>query len=114
MSPAQAARRLRAICRALPEAFEGTSFGHIAFRVGKRPFVVLDRYKGVDCIFLYVDPGRRGALLRDKRFFKAPYDPREKGLCRTLEGIDWTEMKALVRYSYRAVAPKRLLKPPAP
>ena len=102
--------RLRKICLRLPEVSEGLSFGNVAFRAGKRPFVVMDHYKGVDCIFIYVDPGRRGGLLRDKRFFKAPYDPREKGLCRTLEKIDWAEMKGLILDSYRQVALARMLK----
>lgn len=103
------AKRLRKICLRLPETSEGASFGNIAFRSGKRPFVVLDRYKGVDCIFVYVDPGLRDALLRDKRFFKAPFDPREKGLCRGLQAVDWRQMKALILGSYRLVALKRML-----
>jgi len=101
--------RLRKLCLALPETSEGVSFGNVAFRAGKRPFVVLDRYKGVECIFFYVDPGRRADLLKDKRYFKAPYDPREQGLCRTLDKIDWAEMKGLVIGSYRHVALKRML-----
>jgi hypothetical protein len=109
MSVEAVLKRLRKICLGLPETSEGASFGNPTFRAGKRPFVVLDRYKGVDCVFLYVDPGRRAELLKDKRFFKAPYDPREKGLCRTLEKIDWTEMKGLVVGSYRHVALKRML-----
>ena len=101
--------RLRKICLRLPEVSEALSFGNVAFRAGKRPFVVMDHYKGLDCIFIYVDPGRRDALLRNKRLFKAPYDPREKGLCRTLEKIDWTEMKGLILDSYRQVALARML-----
>lgn len=103
------ANRLRKFCLSLPETSEGLSFGNISFRAGKRPFVVLDRYKGTDCIFLYVDPGRRETLLKDKRFFKAPYDPREKGICRSLEALDWREMKALILTSYRSVALARML-----
>jgi predicted DNA-binding protein (MmcQ/YjbR family) len=102
-------KRLRKICLRLPETTEGASFGNIAFRAGKRPFVVLDRYKGADCIFVYVEPGLRDALLRDKHFFKAPYDLREQGLCRTLEAIDWKQMQALIGGSYRLVALKRML-----
>lgn len=101
--------RLRKLCLRLPETTEGLSFSNVAFRAGKRPFVVLDHYKGIDCIFVYVDPGRRDALLKDKRFFKAPYDPREKGLCRTLDKIDWQQMESLILESYRQVALKRML-----
>jgi predicted DNA-binding protein (MmcQ/YjbR family) len=101
--------RLRKICLALPEATEKASFGNPAFRAGARPFVVLDRYQGTDCIFFYVEPGRRDELLKSPTFFKAPYDPREQGLCRTLEKIDWREMRALIVGSYRRVANKRML-----
>lgn len=103
------AARLRTLCLKLPETSEGLSFGNISFRAGKRPFVVIDRYKGVDCIFIYVDPARRAELLKDKRFFKAPYDPHEKGLCRTFERIDWRQMKGLILYSYRSVALARMI-----
>jgi predicted DNA-binding protein (MmcQ/YjbR family) len=103
-------KKLCGLCLRLPEVSEGVSFGNVAFRAGKRPFVVLDNYKGVDCIFIYVDPGQRDELLSDKRFFKAPYDPREKGLCRSLVAIDWKEMKALIETSYRQVAIARMLK----
>jgi len=96
--------KLRTICLKLPEVVEAPSFGNPAFRVGKYPFVVLDRYKGVDCIFLYVDPGLRDELLQTQHFFKAPYDPKEKALCRTLEKIDWVEMKALIVASHRLVS----------
>jgi predicted DNA-binding protein (MmcQ/YjbR family) len=104
------AARLRKICLALPEVSEGLSFGNMAFKAGQRPFVVLDRYKGVDCIFLYVDPGLRETLLSDQRFFAAPYDPKEKGLCRSLDKIDWKQMRGLIRDSYRTVAIARMLK----
>jgi predicted DNA-binding protein (MmcQ/YjbR family) len=103
-------KKLRTLCLRLPEVSEGISFGNVAFRAGSRPFVVLDKYKGTECIFLYVDPGQRDELLSDKHFFKAPYDPREKGLCRSLVAIDWKEMKALIKTSYRQVAIKRMLR----
>lgn len=108
-SRAQVLIRLRRVCLALPETCETTSFGNPTFKAGTRPFVVLDRYKGVDCIFFYAEPGLRDVLLTSPHFFPAPYDPRAKGLCRTLEKINWRELKALVLGSYRAVALKRML-----
>ena len=38
--------RLRRISLALPEAEETTSFGHPTFKVGKKTFAVLEKYKG--------------------------------------------------------------------
>lgn len=101
--------RLRRICLKLPEVTEGASFGNPAFRAGTKSFVVLDHYKGVDCIFVYAEPGRRDALLKTPHFFKAPYDPRAKGICRDLEAIDWKELEGLILGSYRSVALKRML-----
>lgn len=101
--------RLRSICLKLPECSEASSFGNPAFRAGKRPFVVLDRHKGADCIFLYADPGLRDELLKAPYYFPAPYDPRAQGICRTLVRIDWRELKGLIFGSYRAVALKRML-----
>jgi hypothetical protein len=101
--------RLSKVCQSLPEVVAGESFGNPCFHAGKRPFVVLDRYRGEDCIFLYVDPGLREELLKDKNFFPAPYDPREKGLCRRLSAIDWTQLKSLLIQSYRQVAIKRMI-----
>ena len=71
--------------------------------------MVLDRYKDTDCVFVYVEPGRRDALLKAPHFFKAPYDPRGKGICRDLEAIDWAELEGLIFASYRSVALRRML-----
>lgn len=101
--------RISQACRSLPEVVAGESFGNPCFRAGRRPFVVLDRYKGEDCIFLHIDRGLRTELLKDRAFFPAPYDPRERGLCRKLTGIDWPQMKSLVVQSYRQVAIKRMI-----
>ena len=101
--------RLSKICESLPEAALGVSFGNPCFRAGKRPFLVLDHYKGEDCLFFYVDHGLRAELLKDKCFFPAPYDRGERGLCRRLSGIDWPQLKGLVIQSYRQVAIKRMI-----
>jgi predicted DNA-binding protein (MmcQ/YjbR family) len=84
---------------------EGLSFGNPTFRAGrkKRAFLVLDRYRGQDCLWFRVDPGRRDELLADPRFFPAPYDPRQTALCRTLTHPNWRQIIALIKYSYSSV-----------
>jgi predicted DNA-binding protein (MmcQ/YjbR family) len=67
-------RVLRSLAKRLPEASEGTSFGHAAFRAGKRPFAVLDHYRGVDCLCVQLDRRERARRLRDPRYFETPYD----------------------------------------
>ena len=84
----RALTRLRSICLKFPECSEATSFGNPAFRAGKRAFVVLDCYKGADCIFLYADPGLRDELLKTPHYFPAPYDPRARAACDFFESGD--------------------------
>jgi hypothetical protein len=102
---AQVWRRVRKICATLDGAVEASSFGHPAFRAGRRlrPFVVLDHYGGQSCLWFRVDPGRRGELLADPAFFPAPYDRRETALCRRVVGIKWGVVKSLILYSYSSV-----------
>lgn len=101
----QAWRRVRKICATLDGAVEAPSFGHLAFRAGRkhRPFVVLDHYGGQSCLWFRVDPGRRGDLLADPAFFPAPYDRHETALCRRIVGIKWGVVKSLILYSYLSV-----------
>lgn len=101
--------RVREICRHFPEASAGLSFGNPCVRAGRRPFVVLDCYKGEDCIFVYVARGLREDLLQDPAFFPAPYDPRERAICCKIPNIKWSQIKALILGSYRLIANKRML-----
>ena len=101
--------RLRRLCLKMEGVSAAASFGNPAFRAGKkqRPFVVLDHYKGADCLWLKVDPFRRDELLADPRFFASPYDPRAEALCRTLSRLNWRQLESLVRDSYRIVINKK-------
>lgn len=66
---------------------------------------MLDSYKGVDCLWLRVDPGRHQELLKAPGWFKSPYDPREEALYCDLRTVDWAAAGPLVRYSYRMALP---------
>jgi predicted DNA-binding protein (MmcQ/YjbR family) len=92
---------LRKICADLLGAVETLTFGNPTFKAGKKSFAVLDSYKGVDCLWVRVDPGRRAELLNKPGWFKSPYDPREQALCWDLRDVDWDTVEALVRDSYR-------------
>ena len=101
--------RLRAICLALPEAVEGQSFGHPAFRIADKNFVVLEEYRGELCIVLKVGKPTMGLFAEDPRFFPAPYIGKHGWISMRAAGkLNWTEIKGLVAGSYRLVAPKRL------
>jgi predicted DNA-binding protein (MmcQ/YjbR family) len=92
---------LRAICAALPDAVETLTFGHPTFKAGGKSFAVLDSYKGVDCLWLRIDPGRRDELLKQAGWFKSPYDPREEALCWDLRHVDWDKAEVLIHSSHQ-------------
>ena len=98
-------RRVRTVCASLDGAGEAPSFGHPAFRAGRklRPLVVLDHYRGQSCPWVRVDPGRRNELLADPAFFPAPYDKHETALFRKIVGIKWGYFKSLTLFSYSSV-----------
>ena len=95
-----ALERMRALCLGLPETVEDRSYGNPSFKRGGKPFLVLDRYKGRDCLWLLVDPGRRPDMLAGDGWFASPHDPRERALCCALEKVDWEEMAALIATSH--------------
>jgi len=97
--------RLRAICLALPETVEFTSFGHPAFRVGEKVFVVLEKYKGRQCIVFKAEPLHQQELVEsDPRFLVAPYIGKDGWVSMVAEGqLDWREVRLLVTGSHRLV-----------
>ncbi len=108
-----AADRLRAICLALPEATEK------AFGRRKRPtYRILDKMFAMDrlheddvAVWLKVPRGNQEILLNadTHRFFYPPYVGHKGWVGIRLDpGVDWDEVEAFVRRSYRLTAPKRL------
>jgi predicted DNA-binding protein (MmcQ/YjbR family) len=107
---AQLLRRLRQICLSLPEAAETVKWGHPTFEAGKKIFAVLDNYHGQPCIAFRAPEDEQKKLLRDKRFFPAPYASAHGWVCLRAEGkLNWTEVRDLTVASYRLVALKRML-----
>ena len=101
---------LRKVCLGLPEVRETVKWGHPTFEAGKKIFAVLDQYEGRPCIAFRADPEKREELLKDERFFEAPYAARHGWICLRADGsIDRTEIQDLLRDSYRLVALKRML-----
>jgi predicted DNA-binding protein (MmcQ/YjbR family) len=114
--PAAAAlARLRRLCAGWDGLAESASFGHPTFRVRGKPFAVLDRYGGHDCLWLKVPPAGRASLLATPGWFPAPYDPRHTALCVRLEAIDWRRIRPQLQISYALVArqPARSRRPAA-
>jgi predicted DNA-binding protein (MmcQ/YjbR family) len=105
----QTLAKLRALCLALPETSETTSWNHPNFKAGKKTFVAFERVKGRASIAFRLEPGDVKRLLQRKQFFETPYG---RGLWASLwaEGaIDWRQVQDLVERSYRVVALKRMI-----
>lgn len=103
--------RLRALCLALPEASEKTTWAHPTYRVRDRIFAMeVDRDRGM-AVWLKAPPGSQAVLVGadPARFHVPPYVGPKGWVGVTLDaGVDWTELARLVRRSYCLVAPKRL------
>ncbi|HKA89845.1 MAG TPA: MmcQ/YjbR family DNA-binding protein [Haliangiales bacterium] len=109
--PPSPVARLRSVCAKLPGAEETTSFGHPAFRVGKKTFAVLDAYRGSACLCFKVAPSLQRMLVEDARYFAAPYGAKHGWTCLKLDArTPWRDAAALVRESWRLCAPKRLVR----
>lgn len=100
--------RLRAICLALPEATEKTTWEIPTFRVRDKIFAMAHDTgtvwckapRGVQAILVAAAP---------ERFFVPRYVGHKGWIGFRLDrGSDWDEVAALVRRSYRMTAPKRL------
>jgi predicted DNA-binding protein (MmcQ/YjbR family) len=102
--------RLRKICFDLPGAAETVTFGHPTFRVNGKTFSVLEEYKGEFGICVKVEKELQGVFLDDSRFFRTPYIGKHGWVTLRVYAarLNWTEIKDLVRGSYRLVAPRRV------
>lgn len=107
---------LRKICRALPGATETTTFGHPTFQVNGKTFSVLEEYKGELGICMKIEKEIQGLFLNDSRFFRTPYIGKHGWVTLRVYAarLNWTEVKDLLRGSYRLVLAGRPITKPAP
>ena len=92
--------RLRTVAGILADVDESLAFGNPTFRVNRRAFAVVDRYRGRDCLWLRVAAADREGLLKRSGWFPSPYDPHQTALCCTLEQFDWGALRPLLHASY--------------
>ena len=103
--------RLRAICLALPEALEKETWGDPTFRVRDRIFALVRHGDGRLSFWCKAPEGSQMVLVGadPDRFFVPPYVGHKGWVGVRLDHEpDWAEVAALVRRSYRLIAPKRL------
>ena len=109
--PRQPIDRLRAICLALPDAEEKEAWGDPTFRVGDKIFAMEKRGDGRLSLCCKAPAGSQMVLVGadPERFFVPPYVGHKGWVGMRLDSNpDWDEVAAVVKRSYRLIAPKRL------
>jgi hypothetical protein len=109
--PEQPIDRLRAICLALPEAVEKEAWGDPTFRVRDKIFAMEKRGDRRISLWCKALAGSQMVLVGadPERFFVPPYVGHKGWVgVRLDQEPDWDEVAAIVRGSYRLIAPKRL------
>jgi predicted DNA-binding protein (MmcQ/YjbR family) len=112
LTESQILARLRKICLALPGAIETVSFGHPTFKANGKTFCVFEEYKGELGICIKVEMELQGLFLDDPRFFRTPYIGKHGWVTLKVYAarLNWTEVRDLVRGSYRIVVAARKAK----
>jgi predicted DNA-binding protein (MmcQ/YjbR family) len=102
---------VRALCAKLPAAEEYVMVHHPAFRVGKKPFVIVGMEEAAKGGTLSVNLGHemQDQLLGDARFTKTPYIGQHGWVTLAHRALRKNELAPLVVGSYRRVAGKKQL-----
>jgi hypothetical protein len=108
--------RARAVCLALPEAFEQNAWGEPTFRVRKRMFAMFasranHHGAGRDALWVNAPIGVQEALVSSEPevYFIPPYVGVKGWVGIDLGRVSDEDLRSLVSGSYAMVAPKRLL-----
>jgi predicted DNA-binding protein (MmcQ/YjbR family) len=103
--------RIRAICLALPEAYEEETWSSATFRVRKKIFTMGGHDDQLVTVCMKAQREDQQALLGQGAPFFFPRYVGSKGwigIDLSSSQVDWTEVGELIRESYRLVAPKKL------
>jgi predicted DNA-binding protein (MmcQ/YjbR family) len=99
--------RLRRACLSLPETVEAVAWGHPNFKAGGRTFCALEIIKGRPSVALRASPADIRRVKPKEGYFSTPYG-RNVWVSRWLDGrVNWREIEALIRNSYRAATKRR-------
>jgi len=103
--------KLRKLCMRLPEAGEGSQFGHPVWQAGKKSFALarLDGPRLTLCFWVGAD--QQSLLTADPRYRIPPYMGHNGWIALDVSGgCDWHEIGALILQSYRHFALQRMLR----
>lgn len=106
----QVISRLRALCLALPETTEDEQFGTPVWRAGKRVFAGAHAYGGPLLLTFWVGRERQSLMTADPRYRIPAYMGHNGWIALDASAsVDWDEISALTRDSYRNFALRRML-----
>jgi predicted DNA-binding protein (MmcQ/YjbR family) len=101
---------MRKICLALPDVTEGTSFGAITWRVGKKGFASVSDYGRGLAVSFWVGIERQGPLEMDPRLSIPPYLGHNGWMSLDVaKGASERELRDFVIESWRHFAPRRAI-----
>jgi hypothetical protein len=109
--------RLRKLCLAFPDAHEVEAWGEPTFRVRNKLFAMHAAANnhhggGRPAVWIKAAPGNQDLMVRTapRRFFVPPYVGPSGWIGVWLDrGVDWDELRDLLRDAYMLTAPKKLL-----
>lgn len=104
--------RLRGTVAELPEVVEKIDkFGHVAFRVRDKPFVLIGNGTGDGSLAIKADAHTQRFLIEHRGFERTPYIGQHGWTSvPSLPPEDWDEVERLVRDGYRLAAPASLVR----
>jgi predicted DNA-binding protein (MmcQ/YjbR family) len=108
--------KLRALCLALPEAHEVIAWGEPTFRIRNKMFATFasptnHHGGGRPAVWIKASPANQQLMIDadPSRYFSPPYVGPSGWIGVWLDAKpDWSEVAALLRDGYRAIAPKKL------
>ena len=105
--------RLRPICAKLPGVTEDRDgFGHTTLKVGKTSFLILGQHADVPSLAIKTDRDTQAALIKRGGYYRTPYIGQHGWISvdGTVRELDFAEIEELATDTWRAVAPKKLVK----
>jgi len=85
------------------------TWGQPHFRVRGKIFAGFGDHGGTFTLGFKLEREHADAAIQDPRFTRAPYVGQHGWISMDVKGVrDWNEVRALVRESYRLIAPKKL------
>lgn len=93
--------RLRAICRALPDVVETSSWDHANWRTGKTLFASFEVHRGAKIFSFFAGNEHQDEFLEYERFSVPRLTDRYGWVCLRLDkDSDWREIRELAAFSH--------------